>query len=37
MKILVEIKPHKVDFVLGLLKNMPFVNITIVEEETTQA
>jgi hypothetical protein len=33
VKILVEIKEHKVAFVLGLLANMPFVKVTVVEEE----
>lgn len=33
MKILLTIKPHKIDFVMGLLRNMPFVNIEILEGE----
>lgn len=33
MKIMLEIKPHKVDFVMDLLKNMPFVKITYVDKE----
>lgn len=36
MKLLLTIKPHKIDFVMGLLKNMSFVQIEILEEETTE-
>lgn len=30
----IKIKAHKVEFVLGLLKNMPFVEITPLDEPT---
>tara|TARA_R110002072_G_scaffold99364_15_gene218608 strand:+ start:900 stop:1034 length:135 start_codon:yes stop_codon:yes gene_type:complete len=33
VKYQIEIKEHKVPFVLGLLKNMPFVEIKKIEEE----
>jgi len=36
MKLMIEIKPHKVDFVLDLLKNMPFVKITYLDKKDTK-
>lgn len=32
-RIILEIKEHKVDFVMDLLRNMPFVNITELPED----
>lgn len=29
---MLTIKPHKVEFVMGLLRNMPFVKIEVLEE-----
>jgi hypothetical protein len=33
MKYIIDIKEHKVSFVLGLLENMSFVEIEAVEED----
>lgn len=37
MKVLLDIKEHKVDFVLDLLENMSFVEVQVLDEESSES